>query len=233
MNRIAAAATLAAFASPALAQNLAISFQPTGEPNTYDMVAEAFAPFPPPHMDHFGLADVSCVWADTQVRLVGDAPITIVDWNPGYDLVIGGPEIIGSGTGSVMFIGLQSPFFGTPDSSNPMAAVRFHYEGTPAAFAAEMIGFNTIAFAPAPQPILHVFTSRNPEFVIYLTHSFGPLPGVECPPDINGDGALSPGDFNAWVIAFNNQSAGCDQNGDGLCTPGDFNAWVINYNAGC
>ncbi|MEO1534096.1 MAG: GC-type dockerin domain-anchored protein [Planctomycetota bacterium] len=233
MNRIAAAVTLAAFASPALAQNLAISFQPTGEPNTYDMVAEAFAPFPPPHMDGFSLADVFCVWADTQVRLVGDAPITVLEWNTGYDLVIGGPEIVGSGTGTVEFKGAQTNYFGTPDSSNPMVAFRFRYDGTPAAFAAEMIGQNSIAFATAPHLSVYVFTSPYPDRPIYLTHSFGPLPGVECVADINGDGALSPGDFNTWVIAFNNQSAGCDQNGDGLCTPGDFNAWVINYNAGC
>ena len=57
--------------------------------------------------------------------------------------------------------------------------------------------------------------------------------GGDCPADVNGNGVADPGDFNAWVIAFNNQSPGCDQNGDGLCNPGDFNAWVINFNAGC
>ncbi|MEN1706181.1 MAG: M12 family metallo-peptidase [Planctomycetota bacterium] len=51
--------------------------------------------------------------------------------------------------------------------------------------------------------------------------------------DTNGDGALTPGDFNAWVLAFNSGAAECDQNGDGQCNPGDFNAWVLNYNAGC
>ncbi|MEO0630684.1 MAG: GC-type dockerin domain-anchored protein, partial [Planctomycetota bacterium] len=55
----------------------------------------------------------------------------------------------------------------------------------------------------------------------------------DCPADVNGDGELSPADFNAWVIAFNTQSDACDQNGDGLCSPGDFNAWVLNFNAGC
>ncbi|MEL6796265.1 MAG: choice-of-anchor B family protein, partial [Planctomycetota bacterium] len=53
------------------------------------------------------------------------------------------------------------------------------------------------------------------------------------PADTNGDGELTPADFNAWVIAFNAQAAACDQNGDGQCNPGDFNAWVINFNAGC
>ncbi|MEO1535320.1 MAG: GC-type dockerin domain-anchored protein, partial [Planctomycetota bacterium] len=54
-----------------------------------------------------------------------------------------------------------------------------------------------------------------------------------CPADVNGDGLLNPADFNAWVAAFNNQSAACDQNSDGLCNPGDFNAWVANFNTGC
>ncbi|MEM7623260.1 MAG: right-handed parallel beta-helix repeat-containing protein [Planctomycetota bacterium] len=54
-----------------------------------------------------------------------------------------------------------------------------------------------------------------------------------CLADTNGDGVLTPGDFNAWILAFNNQSPACDQNGDGACTPGDFNAWILNFNAGC
>lgn len=55
----------------------------------------------------------------------------------------------------------------------------------------------------------------------------------DCPPDTNGDGALSPADFSAWVAAFNALAPECDQNGDGLCTPADFSAWVANFNAGC
>ncbi|MEO1534222.1 MAG: M23 family metallopeptidase [Planctomycetota bacterium] len=54
-----------------------------------------------------------------------------------------------------------------------------------------------------------------------------------CPADTNGDGVVNPADFNAWVIAFNNQTPACDQNGDSLCNPADFNAWVINFNDGC
>ncbi len=54
-----------------------------------------------------------------------------------------------------------------------------------------------------------------------------------CPADTNGDGLVTPGDFNAWILAFNAQAPECDQNGDGLCAPADFNAWVLNYNAGC
>lgn len=54
-----------------------------------------------------------------------------------------------------------------------------------------------------------------------------------CLADTNGDGALTPADFNAWVLAFNTQLPACDQNSDGVCTPADFNAWVLHYNSGC
>ncbi|MEL6498047.1 MAG: family 16 glycosylhydrolase [Planctomycetota bacterium] len=55
----------------------------------------------------------------------------------------------------------------------------------------------------------------------------------DCLADTNGDGALTPADFNAWVIAFNAGDPSADQNGDGLLSPADFNSWVLNYNAGC
>ncbi len=55
----------------------------------------------------------------------------------------------------------------------------------------------------------------------------------DCLPDTNGDGLVTPADFNAWILAFNTQAPECDQNGDGLCTPADFNAWILNFNAGC
>ncbi len=48
--------------------------------------------------------------------------------------------------------------------------------------------------------------------------------------DTNCDGECTASDFNAWVSAFNDQSAACDQNRDGLCTPADFSAWILNYN---
>ncbi|MEM9660947.1 MAG: hypothetical protein AAF937_01410 [Planctomycetota bacterium] len=57
--------------------------------------------------------------------------------------------------------------------------------------------------------------------------------GPVCLADVNGDGDATPADFNAWILAFNTQSAGCDQNGNGLCEPGDFNAWILNFNTGC
>ncbi|MEO1584023.1 MAG: hypothetical protein AAFR96_05550 [Planctomycetota bacterium] len=59
--------------------------------------------------------------------------------------------------------------------------------------------------------------------------------GAPTPPcaDTNGDGIVTPADFNGWVLAFNTQNvAVCDQNGDNLCTPQDFNSWVLNFNTG-
>lgn len=55
----------------------------------------------------------------------------------------------------------------------------------------------------------------------------------DCLADVNGDGAVTPADFTAWVNAYNNNAPECDQNGDGSCTPADFTAWVNNFNAGC
>ncbi|GAB5497529.1 MAG: hypothetical protein Phyf2KO_26090 [Phycisphaerales bacterium] len=55
----------------------------------------------------------------------------------------------------------------------------------------------------------------------------------DCLADVNGDGAVTPTDFTAWVNAYNNNAPECDQNGDGSCTPTDFTAWVNNFNAGC
>ncbi|MEL6796361.1 MAG: GC-type dockerin domain-anchored protein [Planctomycetota bacterium] len=68
-----------------------------------------------------------------------------------------------------------------------------------------------------------------------LTGGLFPLspPSNDCPADTNSDGQLTPGDFNAWILAFNTQTPGCDQNADGLCLPSDFNAWILNFNTGC
>lgn len=54
-----------------------------------------------------------------------------------------------------------------------------------------------------------------------------------CPADTNADGAVTPADYNAWILAYNNRSPACDQNNDGACTPADYNAWILNFNNGC
>ncbi|RNC82811.1 MAG: CRTAC1 family protein [Phycisphaera sp.] len=51
--------------------------------------------------------------------------------------------------------------------------------------------------------------------------------------DVNGDGAVTPTDFTAWINAYNSNLPECDQNLDGVCSPTDFSAWINNFNAGC
>lgn len=56
---------------------------------------------------------------------------------------------------------------------------------------------------------------------------------ADCLADVNGNGVTDPGDFTAWIAAYNTGSPAADQNGDGIVNPGDFTAWVANYNMGC
>ncbi|MEL6499243.1 MAG: hypothetical protein AAF937_08760 [Planctomycetota bacterium] len=58
-------------------------------------------------------------------------------------------------------------------------------------------------------------------------------PVALCRADTNGDGAVTPGDFNAWILAFNTQGPACDQNDDDLCTAADFDALIRNFGADC
>jgi hypothetical protein len=60
-----------------------------------------------------------------------------------------------------------------------------------------------------------------------------PVCDRRCPADVNGDLALTPADFSAWVGAFNAGSFCADQNFDGAVTPADFSAWIDNYASGC
>ena len=85
----------------------------------------------------------------------------------------------------------------------------FLYVGGAAGFASMPIGF------PTPPGTL----GRHGEVVATV--------------DVNGDGLLTPGDFNAWVLAYNTGLPSADQNGDGQVNPNDFNAWVLNFQDGC
>lgn len=57
--------------------------------------------------------------------------------------------------------------------------------------------------------------------------------GTSCLADMNGDGALTPADFSAWIIAYNFEDRFADQNQDEFLSPADFGAWILNYNLGC
>ena len=58
-------------------------------------------------------------------------------------------------------------------------------------------------------------------------------PQEVCLADVNGDGALTPSDFLAWLFAYNANDPAADINRDNQITPQDFNAWLAAYNAGC
>ncbi|MEO0630761.1 MAG: immunoglobulin domain-containing protein, partial [Planctomycetota bacterium] len=94
--------------------------------------------------------------------------------------------------------------------------------------------FNIGSATPADDGVYTVAVTNDCDTVISngATLTVTPAPS-DCLADVNGNGVADPGDFNAWVIAFNNQAPECDQNGDGNCDPSDFNAWVLNFNAGC
>ncbi|MEO1535859.1 MAG: GC-type dockerin domain-anchored protein [Planctomycetota bacterium] len=93
---------------------------------------------------------------------------------------------------------------------------------------ADGTGLVSIAGGPIePMADNFIYGDRDVLFVVRVEDT------TTCLADVNGDGVANPADFNAWVIAFNNQAPECDQNGDDLCNPADFNAWVINFNDGC
>ncbi|MGP1273341.1 MAG: GC-type dockerin domain-anchored protein [Phycisphaerales bacterium] len=73
-----------------------------------------------------------------------------------------------------------------------------------------------------------VNSQTNESFIVAM------VPQFVCLADTNGNGELDPGDFTAWVTAYNaGDVTTADQNGNGSLDPGDFTAWVTNYNAGC
>ena len=122
--------------------------------------------------------------------------------------------------------------------------VREHLASNGSAFQASHFRETNFGDPNAPrvgvmEPAITAFETRFPEY--FSVGDFDAFDAIgwdivtdqPCLPDVNGDGNLTPGDFNAWVLAFNTQSPACDQNGDGQCTPADFNAWVLNFNAGC
>ena len=116
-------------------------------------------------------------------------------------------------------------------SSGPAQATFLDAEG-PARF------YRADAGATGSDTLNFTVTDANGSSSGTVTIEYRPVP-VPCAADINGDGAATPADFNAWVAAYNSGDPASDQNGDGVFgvgTPGsvsDFNAWVINYNQGC
>lgn len=84
-----------------------------------------------------------------------------------------------------------------------------------------------------PADVEAVVRAQMPNRLAYFRQIEGFVSGEPCAADTNGDGSLTPGDFNAWVLAYNAGLPACDQNGDGQCAQNDFNAWVLSFNTGC
>jgi len=55
----------------------------------------------------------------------------------------------------------------------------------------------------------------------------------ECPPDLDGSGALDLFDFLAFTNLFNADNLGADFDGDGALNLFDFLAFTNAFNAGC
>ena len=73
--------------------------------------------------------------------------------------------------------------------------------------------------------------SYNALVYIGALTSVGPQ---QCSPaDINADGSITPGDVNAFIIAFQNGDPIADVNGDGAVTPGDVNDFINLFQQGC
>ncbi len=82
------------------------------------------------------------------------------------------------------------------------------------------------------QQTLSVIIKRNTEIGDELQANVF-LWEPDCMADVNGDGALTPADFSAWIAAYNDHAFWGDQNRDGRWTPTDFTAWIHRYNIGC
>ncbi|MEO0631880.1 MAG: GC-type dockerin domain-anchored protein, partial [Planctomycetota bacterium] len=151
-----------------------------------------------------------------------------------------GPLSLGSTATTVIRIGGKSPGADfdqivVADTFNAAGTIRFESEGgfvPQPGDVFEVLDFGSVQGAFAAIEFDVMLAGVGPDTSSLLIDGTIRVPS-DCLADTNGDGVLTPGDFNAWILAFNTGSSACDQNGDGACTPGDFNAWILNFNAGC
>lgn len=98
-------------------------------------------------------------------------------------------------------------------------------------------GVNTGGFpiiAPVSRTNIDYEDALSPTRADVLPTEMQPIRVVrDCQADTNFNGELDPGDFTAWIAAYNQGELAADQNVNGLLDPGDFTAWIANYNAGC
>lgn len=182
--------------------------------------------------------DVLAVLGDLQYQITGQN-ITSFQYNDAYDSEFFGPASVSITPGTLEFSGgnVLPPLNNVdgPDTSNPI------YLGTLTADSLDsiaLVGQNTGAYQVQPgdtfpQILVYQHTNGAQGNTYYSIDVNWTCHASFCRGDINGDWAVTPADFTAWIDAFNNGSFACDQNFDGQCTATDFTAWLTFYNAGC
>ncbi len=140
------------FAGSAGAQDATFVVQETTQDNLYVVFAQFLGSIPA------NSTSLDTAWADTRFRITGDAPITFQGFNPAYrsDL-FGDPEYTGDGTTQAEFQAIMlgsavAPLLGSsgPDSSNPLLAASFHYDGSPQSLGFSLFGQNSAIFEGDP-----------------------------------------------------------------------------------
>ena len=192
----------------AAAQDAVVRFEPTGAPDTYRLSAEFVGELPM----GYDASDQLCVWNLAQFELLGDAPITIdrSSVNSAYDTTYVPIEIRDNGTTRVYFKGEMGDPFAPEiiyDFSNPLEVLTFTYAGDPAAFELELTGWNTGFVRTGPdvagESIVYRYHDNKAGEYTLVSLALG----GGCPADTNGDGSLTPADFNAWIMAYNTGSS--------------------------
>ena len=223
MNRLVTAFIATAVSAAATAQTTQIN------PNRYRV--ETGVAF---DIGNVGASDYTFAWTDSSGSFSGIADPTL--------------ELVAGQTYTFQRVSGSHPF-AICDDTLPVSGS----DGSYGRITADIILINAATLEPiadftadpAPTTDLISWTPTSADLGVYyytctVTGHVGMTGRIEiieaetdCPADVNGDGLVSPADFNAWINAFNNQLPECDQNGDGLCTPADFNAWINNFNNGC
>ena len=146
MTRTALTAATLSLTSGIAAQDMVVEIRTTTDPELYVIQAIYNGALPA------GTTAIGALWADSSFTLSGDAPIRYVGFNPGYrSSLFGDPVIIGDGTDSTSFAGIQPPEpLGAPDGSNPLLVTAFRYSGSILSLGMDFVGQNSAFFVGNP-----------------------------------------------------------------------------------
>ncbi|MEL6497298.1 MAG: hypothetical protein AAGJ54_10985 [Planctomycetota bacterium] len=120
------------------------------------------------------------LWADASFRLTGDgSDITFTDYNPAYDTSLADAEIVNGPIASFAGFASLAPFFGTPDSSNPLYVASFDYSGSFADLSLFLFGQNSAVFELQPFGDVQLYTGGGlGPFPLTFDVLVIPLPGT-------------------------------------------------------